>query len=93
MTLFPGSVVCPTVEEVRDVFVDKSLLRVVHGFESFWWDAIKTWCFPLFEFGDGPLNFAECDWDVDVGKSRFLRNEVKDRVIDWAVVVEYFVEV
>ena len=36
LTLFPSVMICLTVEEVGDVFMDDPLLRVVHGFESFW---------------------------------------------------------
>ena len=72
--------------------MDDSLLRIVHGFESLWGDAVEARCFPLLEFGDGPFDFVECDWDVYVGETQFLGDEVKYGVVNWAVVVEYFVE-
>ncbi len=85
--------ICLAFKEVRNVFVDSSFWRIVHGFEGFWRNAVEAGCFPLFEFGDGTFDFSEGDRGIDVGKAWLLRNEFKDGVVNWSVVVEDFVEV
>ena len=85
-------IICPTFEEVRDVFVDDSFLRIVHGFENLWGDAIEARCFSLLEFGDSTFDFLEGDWDVYVRKARFLGDEVKYGIINWSVIIEDIME-
>ena len=76
----PGFVICLAFKEVRNVFVDSSFWRIVHGFEGFWRNAVEARCFPLFEFGDGTFDFSEGDRGVDVGKAWLLRNKFKGGV-------------
>jgi hypothetical protein len=85
--------ICLAFKEVRNVFVDSLFWRVVHGFEGFWRNAVEAGCFALLEFGDGTFNFSECNQGIDVGKAWLLRNEFKDGVVNWSVVIEDFVEV
>ncbi len=89
----PGFMIRLAFKEVQNVFVDSLLWRVVHGFEGFWRDAAEVCCFALFEFGDGTVDFAECNRGIDVGKAWLLWDEVNDRVVNWSVVIKDFMEV
>ena len=85
--------ICLAFKEVRNVFVDSSFWCIVHGFEGFRRNAVEAGCFPFFEFGDGAFDFSEGDWGINDGKAWLLRNEFKDGVVNWSVVIEDFVEV
>ncbi len=84
---------CLAFKEVQNVFVDSSFWRIVHGFEGFWRDAVEAGCFPLLEFGDGTFDLLEGNRGIGLGKAWLLRKEFKDRVVNWSVVIEDFVEV
>jgi hypothetical protein len=67
LTFLPGFVICLTFKEFRNVFVEDLLVSIVHGFEGFWRNAIKTGRFPLFELGNGTFDFVEGDRGVNGG--------------------------
>ena len=85
--------ICLAFKEVRNVFVDGSFWHIVHGFEGFGGDAVEAGCFSLLEFLDGMFDFTEGNRGVNVSKAWLLGNEFKDKLVDWSLVVEIFVEV
>ena len=89
----PGIMICLAFKEVRNVFVDGSFWHIVHGFEGFGGDAVEAGCFSLLEFLDGMFDFTEGNRGVNVSKAWLLGNEFKDKLVDWSLVVEIFVEV
>ncbi len=48
------------------------VLSMALSFEGFLRDAIEAWCFALFEFGDGTVDFVECNRGINVGKAWLL---------------------
>ena len=89
----PSLVVCSSIKEIRDVFVDYLFGDITHCLEGFWGKSIESRCFPLYQFVDGMSDFFEGDWCVDGGKTWFLFDEVKYCVFNGPLIVQDFVEV
>jgi hypothetical protein len=59
-------------KELANVAVDYSTWGVLHCFEGFGWNPVKTRRLPLFQLVNGFFDFAECNGIINRGHAWFL---------------------
>jgi hypothetical protein len=93
LTLVPLFIVCIAKEEIIDMVVNMLQIGGGHSFECLWWNSGEPWCFCIFEFCHGLVEFCPGDRVIKFPKGSLLDDAFKYAGVRRAVGVEDFVEV